>query len=293
MIYAGIVGRTTKLAPGPIQADSFARLERFIGRLELARSVDFPAMHAAYHALANGVDRVVFSGVEEPHEDQSWVEALKRLFTSDPLPLVMAPGGPSEVLGDAFRQLPFTRTSVLWVEGPAVQDYQVMCCDQVIPTVAPGRRSPDGLLGAALIGPLHLGATQSLNGRFGEPSHPGLLQRSERGTLELGIKLNRPGPRLPPKPDSQVSSTTFRIDRALAQMVEPILLTEPVTPALYKRLEREAHVILQSFVRRGEIVSFRAHCDEWASAGEGGPVIEVAFREPKMVDEVLLRCKRM
>lgn len=289
-MYAGVIGRSLKSAPGPVQTDSFDRMQRFIGQLELASCAEYPAMHAAYHAFLNGVDRVIFCGVEEPERVESWTAALERLFKSDPLPVVVAPGGPSGALAEAFRALPFTRAAFLWVDRVAGERYDnVRAASQSVPTVSPGRRSFEELRATALIAPLHLETTRALKGRHERPTEPGLLTTDARGRIVLDGHLSPPGTTLPPRPMSEVTSVQFRIDRAVAAMAEPILLRENTNPALYKRLQRETQVILQGFLRRGEITAFTVRCDAETSAEAPGPVVEVMIREPRRVDAVVLR----
>ncbi len=206
----------------------------------------------------------------------------------------MAPGGPAEILAPAFRALPFTRTSTLWVDEPVDEsDGRVRVASQLVDVTSPYRRTPEPLSAAALIGPLHLGVTDALNGRFSTPDPPGLLTLDPRGRLVLTQPLDPPGPPLPPRPENEVSAAAFRIDRAIAEMVEPILLTENVSDALYQRLEREATAILEGFRTRGDVTSYIVRCNAETSEGADGPVIEVRIREPKRVDELVLRCHRM
>ena len=296
MEYIGIVGRALRPAPRPVQADGVVRLERFIGRLEAAPQERFPAMHAAWHAFLNGVDRVIFSAVGGDETDADWVAALKRLFTSDPIGVVVAPGGPSGPLAQAFCDLPFTRTACLWVDSdPGLAlDERVRVASQVVPTVPPGSRTPSPLPATALIGPLHGGACQALKGQHSAPTGPGaLLTINARGRIRLAETLDPPGTHLPPRPAPQVSAVQFRIDRAIARMVEPINLTTTESPGLYRRLEREATAILEAFLRRGEITEFTVRCNEETSEGAGGPVIEVQIREPQRVESVLLKFHQM
>ena len=80
-----------------------------------------------------------------------------------------------------------------------------------------------------------------------------------------------------------------RIEAALAQLVEPIALVETESPALYRRLEREATALLHSFVRRGEVSAFHVRCSAETSADADGPVVEVVVREPRRVQALVLR----
>lgn len=292
--YLGIVGRSVKASRGPVQADRFERLARFVGGIEQTPALSYPALHAAWHAFVNGVDRVIFSSVAEPYGDEAWIAAMKRLFQSDPLGLVVAPGGPSEALAEAFRSLPFTRTSCLWVdEDPGARDEQVRAGEQEIPTISPGRRTPELLPASALIAPLHLGVVTALLGTHDPPTTSGWLKADAYGRIVLAKPLDLPGPRLPPRPEAEVSAVQFRIDRAIAKMVEPILLTENVSPALYRRLEREAAAILEPYKKKGEIVRYSVRCDSETSEDAGGPVIEIRLVEPKRVEEIILRCHKM
>ncbi len=265
-----------------------------LGDMEQASADDYPALHAACHAFMNGIDRVIFAGVSNADDPNEWVEALRRLFKSDPLPVVVAPGGPPKPLAEAFCALPYTRVSCLWLDSdPGGHDGRVREARQIVPTMTPGRRVSEDLRATALIAPLHLGTTEYLRGTHLEPRTPGLLQTDPLGQIVLSQALDPPGPRLPPRPTSQHSSIEFRINAALAQMAEPIVLTETVTPQLYKRLAREATSIMERFRLTGDITAYSVRCDEATSEGTPGPVIEVRFREPRLVAAVVLRVSQL
>jgi len=288
--YAGIVGLAPVYIPGPVQSDSFERLTRFVGNMEQAGASEYPALHAACHALMNGVDRVIFAGVEDPIDEQQWVEALKRLFKSDPLAVVVAPGGPPAALSEAFCALPYTRQSCLWLDSdPGDHDGRIRAAPQIVPTTSPGRRSMEALPATALIAPLHLGTTTALRGVHQRPTTRGLLKTDARGHIVLTEALDPPGPRLPPRPVSHHSSVEFRINAAVAHMAEPIVLTESVTPQLYKRLAREATSIMEGFRKSGDVTAYSVRCDEATSEGSPSPVVEIHFKEPRRVTEVVLQ----
>ena len=81
-----------------------------------------------------------------------------------------------------------------------------------------------------------------------------------------------------------MSGLRQRIEQTLANMAEPMLLTEPNTPALRKRLERQARVAMDTFVRSGEVVAFTVHIAEGPH-----PTVDVTYREPKRVQAVVVR----
>ena len=293
--YVGIVGPSPRPRPEPVQSDRFDRLQRFVGSLEGASAPEFPALHAACHAFMNGVGRVVFSSVAEPASEQSWVEALQRLFRSDPLPVVVAPGGPSAALAEAFRKLPHTALSCLWVDGDTQPPGapRVRTNDQLVPTQSPGRSVEELLCGTALVAPLHLGTVCQLRGLHGRPRPDGLLGLDARGKLTLTRPLSPPGTGLAPPEPSVHSSVEFRLNAALGRMAAPIVLTESEGPLLYARLRREADVILRELQRTGAITRYSVDCSASTSEGADGPVIEVRFAEPRRVEQVVLRVGRL
>jgi hypothetical protein len=75
-----------------------------------------------------------------------------------------------------------------------------------------------------------------------------------------------------------------RIEGALEDMMEPLLLTEPDTPALRRRMERQARVILQRFVQAGEISHFALRL-----GNEEAITFHLGFRTPQRVREIQVR----
>ena len=107
--------------------------------------------------------------------------------------------------------------------------------------------------------------------------------------IVLTRPLDPPGPRLPTRPTEQRTGVWLALEEAFRRLLEPIVLTESITPPLYRRLEREATVILEDHRRRGAITGYRVRCDESTRGDAPGPVIEVQFSEPKRVESVILR----
>ena len=80
-----------------------------------------------------------------------------------------------------------------------------------------------------------------------------------------------------------------QISEALEALVEPLTQTESVSLGLCKRIEREGRAMMEGLARRGAITRFVLRCDLETSQAAGEPVIEVWFREPKRVREVVVR----
>ena len=78
-----------------------------------------------------------------------------------------------------------------------------------------------------------------------------------------------------------------RIEQALTDITEPLLLTELDSPALRKRLAREARVTMDAFVRSGEVIAFSVQVVD--APDVSAPVIEVRYQEPRRVQQVILR----
>jgi hypothetical protein len=81
-----------------------------------------------------------------------------------------------------------------------------------------------------------------------------------------------------------MSDIATRIERALEDLVEPLLLTEADTPGLRRRMERQAQVILERFVQSGAISHFALRL-----GNEEEITFHVVLREPQRVAEVSLR----
>jgi hypothetical protein len=82
-----------------------------------------------------------------------------------------------------------------------------------------------------------------------------------------------------------MSALDQRIEAALFDMTEPALLTEPDSPALRKRFEREARMVMDAFVHSGEITRFSVKVPP-------GPdlTFEITFQQPKRVQAIVIRC---
>ncbi len=287
MITIGVVGHVPLRPAEPVRGGRFDRLQRILGSLESAPADAYPALHAACHALMNGIDRVVISS-PRADEPAAWAAALHRLLAVDSYPVVVAPGGPSESLIAEFCTVAHTKTSCLWVDdGASDVDGRWRAVAQGVPTCSPGRTRMERLPGSALVAPLHLARVSSLRGIHGRPDPPGLLTMGASGRIGLSRPLPWPG--LPPAQPSGTGLLESRIAAALEALAEPLVLTETVTSGLFRRLEREAGVVMERFRRAGELTDFRVRCDQATRQDAPGPVIEVSWSQPKRVQRVSLR----
>lgn len=236
MRYLGIIGATPKPHLGPVQTDRFERLARWFGNDKGDLS---PALEAARFALDSGNLAVVIAGVVSPADPESWVAALHAVYKSDPIPVVVAPGGPAAPLARAFCALPFTRVCTLWVDShPGFEDPRVKVASQTI----------SGRPATIWVGPLHIGMTDSVPGL---PTPTDGLLKAVGGRSVWTQPLDPPGTTLPPRLQ-EVSPTHFKADRAVAAAVAPLLGSAQPPGAL----QRATAAALQPMVDAGELHAF-------------------------------------
>jgi hypothetical protein len=206
---------------------------------------------------------------------------------------------------------------LLWVDPPRDADVAaLLACAAQVPIGArlaapwvrshtPGAARPVALPPTCVVGPLALGA--SLKGAASpEPALAApdvgrlvaagagvLVSSGPRGALALDwTPLAAPapgGPAAPPPAASAGDPIAAALDDALA----PLLDGGPNGPALWRRLERAAAVVLDGFVAGGVLSGYVARCDAATNhAGGPAPVVEVVVTTPRRVREVVVHLTR-
>ena len=193
----GIIGPSPLGVTSPVTTKNFRDFQRHVGALESASRASYFAGHAASHAFMNGVQRIVFQGIEADASPQDYVRALQGLLMCGvELHAVILPGRADEethhAIAGAFTSYCehrgvdiTTHPLMLWLDAPdrvpvadvvrraqAIPSEQIQLAYPWIETTSPTRRSAERLPPSSLIAPLYLGCIEQLKGVHEPDSAP-------------------------------------------------------------------------------------------------------------------------